>query len=149
MKRSCVLLILAGLILVACAGLGTNSAAAQVSEAQALATKYKTAYETKDADMYLSLFNDDSVFTDYGMKDGPISMSSLKSDVYDVFKEEAFSFKVKSHFVSSDGQYASVRGDFSYHGNTGSIVTVPATTILEFKSGKIVSETWYYDGTNF
>jgi len=144
MKKLVLLLILAALILAACA-----QDQSPVGMATSLAQKLAAAYNAKSAERYLALFSDDAMYVDYGMHIGPMKMSVLKSEVGSAFADQNFSFKISSYFVSDDGRFATLQGDFTNLGIHGKPETVPALVFLEIRDGKIISEADYYDGKNY
>jgi hypothetical protein len=52
-------------------------------------------------------------------------------------------------FVSSDGQFTTFEGTFTYIGKDKTISSVPVVAILEFKEGKNIHEALYHDGRKF
>jgi hypothetical protein len=141
MKRLVILFIMAALILAAC-----TQDKSPVGVATTLAQKLAAAYDARSAKAYLALFSDDAMYVDYGMHVGPMKMKVLESEIDSAFADKNFAFKLKPSFVSDDGRFATLRGDFSNLGHDGAIQTVPALVVLEIKNGKIISEADYYDG---
>jgi len=147
-----VLVVMISMTLVSCKQQGTSESETQkrVSEVLSIAQQYKSAYETKSAEKYLALFSDDGEYTDYGFPGfGTWDIRFLKDEVYETFAEKEFEMKFNSLFVSSDGQFATLEGIFTYIGKDKTISSVPVVAILEFKEGKIIHETLYYDGRKF
>jgi outer membrane lipoprotein-sorting protein len=147
-----VLVVMISLTSISCKQQETSESETQkrVSEALSLAQQYKSAYETKSAEKYLALFSDDGEYTDYGYPGfGTWDIKLLKGEVYETFAEKEFEMKFSSLFVSSDGQFATLEGIFTYIGKDKTVSSVPIVAILEFKDGKIIHETLYYDGRKF
>jgi len=141
MKKLIILFIMAALSLAACA-----QDKSPVGVATGVAQKFAAACNAKNAKRYLALFSDDAMYVDYGMHVGPLKMKILASEVDSTFADKNFAFKVKPSFVSDDGRFATLQGEFSNMGHDGTVQTVPALVVLEIKDGKIISEADYYDG---
>jgi ketosteroid isomerase-like protein len=53
----------------------------------------------------------------------------------------------ESYLLTPDGRFAVAQSNLSMKAtSTGKWVSTPAAAVLELKDGKIVNETWYYDG---
>jgi len=141
MKKLVILVIMAALILAAC-----SQDKSPVGVATSVAQKLAAACNAKSAKSYLALFSDDAMYVDYGMHVGPVKMKILASEVDSAFADKNFAFKIKPSFVSDDGRFATLQGEFSNMGHDGTVQTVPALVVLEIKDGKIISEADYYDG---
>jgi hypothetical protein len=101
------------------------------------------AYATQDdADKFLSLFDDDAEWADWGEPMFKASGPRKIKDMEALIRSSAKSFEVKftSYFISHDDRFAAALGTLTDHGKT-----VPAAAILEFKDGKIIRETWYHE----
>jgi len=98
----------------------------------------------------LSLYSDDITWMDYGYNDGPYHKVVLIGAVHEWFASEALKVEVKSYIVTLDGRFAVVNAIYSEkNGLTGKWNSTQAVAILEFKDGKIVKETWYYNTSVF
>jgi SnoaL-like protein len=120
------------------------------SVAETIAQQYATASNTKNADLYLSLFSSDAVTMDYGVNYGPFRVMDIKDDVYASFASKYFQYKVTSSFVSADGRFAAFEGiytDWIHGGNQ--TASAPCLVILEIRDGQIVKENIYYNGAVF
>ncbi len=127
-----------------------TSTPSPASMAETIAQQYATASDTKNADLYLSLFSPDAVTMDYGANYGPFRVMDITDDVYAFFAAKYSQFKVASFFVSADGRFVAVEGiytDWVRGGNN--TVSAPCLAILEIKDGKIVKESLYYNGAPF
>ncbi len=127
-----------------------TSTPSPASAAEIIAQQYATASDTKNADLYLSLFSADAVTMDYGVNYGPFRITDIRDDVYAFFADKYSQFTVKSFFVSADGRFAAVEGiytDWIRGGNN--TISAPCLAILEIKDGKIVKESLYYNGAPF
>ncbi len=120
------------------------------SVAETIAQQYAVASNTKNADLYLSLFSSDAVTMDYGVNYGPFRVMDIKDDVYTNFASKYFQYKITSFFVSADGRFVAVEGiytDWVRGGNN--TASAPCLAILEIKNGKIVKESLYYNSAPF
>jgi steroid delta-isomerase-like uncharacterized protein len=138
-----VVVVIAGLL----TGCGQQGGGADRTEA--LVKEWITAYEAKDVDRFIALYADDIYYADWAIGAFIEGKDGWSSGVRNTFPEEAFAFKSASSFVSADGRFATVEGRYSDDDSEGRVVTVPMATVLEFKDGKIVKETDYYDGSAF
>jgi hypothetical protein len=95
-----------------------------------------------DVDKFLSLFEDDAEWMDWGEPIFKASGPRKIKDMEALIRSSAHSFEVTitSYFISPDDRFAAALGTLTDNGKT-----VPAAAILEFKDGKIIKETWYHD----
>ncbi len=121
--------------------------------AEAVVKEWIAAYTTKNTDQLLSLYSEDARFMDTGdpafRQSGPMAVKSVSEMLRMFLTSPYFKMEVISYFVSPDGRSAVVESSFSYVGNTGGSATSPAAAVLSIENGKIASETWYYDGSQF
>lgn len=124
--------------------------ASPVSIAETLAKQYWTAYETKNADLYYSLFSSDALYMDYGVNFGPLRVMDIKDETYSGFASKYFEYKITSSYVSADGSHVTLEGTYTDWVKGGNnTVSVPCLSILEIRDGKIVKESLYYNGAPF
>jgi hypothetical protein len=147
------------LLAVACSAVQPTSMPTQIpptstpspaSVAEIIAQQYAVASNTKNADLYLSLFASDAVTMDYGVNYGPFRVTDIKADIYGAFASKYFQYKITSFFVSADGRFVAIEGiytDWVRGGNT--TISTPCLAILELENGKIVKESLYYNGAPF
>jgi ketosteroid isomerase-like protein len=147
MKRILFLISLTVVILAACQ---PKSGAALT---RSLVKDWIAAYEALNADKYMAFYADEAKYMDNGLENfrsvGAFSRKELNTDVHYIFEHKEISFKSKSFYVSQDGRFATIEGDYTNQDKTGTPVTVPMVAILEFSQGKIIQETDYYDGSPF
>jgi hypothetical protein len=63
---------------------------------------------------------------------------------------KSFKFYVPSYVITPDGRFAILDGNFSQVApSTQKMVTVPEYNLLEFKDGKIIAESLFYNGEAF
>jgi ketosteroid isomerase-like protein len=118
--------------------------------AESLVNQYVSAYETKNADLYLSLFSEDGVYVDYGINLEPTPLVYLREDVYSTFADTHFQFEITSYFVSADGRFAAIEGIYTdWPRGANQTASVPCLAILEIRDGRIVKESFYYNGAEF
>ena len=142
MKKLFILAVAIAIILSACGQQGAG-----VSETQALVKAWVSAYESKDADKFIALYSDDIYYADWAIGAFITGKDGWSSGVRSTFPEEGFAVKVTSYFISSDGRSAAVEGIYSNKDKQGRIVSMPMVSVLEFKNGKIIKETDYYDAS--
>jgi len=118
------------------------------TRALVLATAYASAYESKDADAYLSLFSRDADYFDFAVQ-VHAKVKSLKEELRRSFQREEFRLSIHSIFVSADGSFAALRGNYTDSARTGFPVSVAIASILEIQRGQIHKEYLYYDGSLF
>lgn len=124
--------------------------ASPVSIAETLAKQYLTAYETKNADLYYSLFSSDALYMDYGVNFGPFRVMDIKDETYSGFASKYFEYKIISSFVSADGRHVALEGTYTDRVRGGNnTASVRCLSILEIRDGKIVKESLYYNGAAF
>jgi len=116
--------------------------------AQTLVTAYASAYRAKDVDAYLSLFSKDADYFDYGVQVRK-KIRQLKEELQLSFQREEFRLEINSSFVSSDGRFAALMGRYTDSERRGRRISVPIVSILEFHNGEIITESLYYDGSDF
>jgi steroid delta-isomerase-like uncharacterized protein len=136
-------------VVAACMLSGCGQAAGGAARTEALVKEWVSAYEAKEADRFLALYADDLYYADHAIGAFIEGKDGWSSGVRSTFPEEAFAVKVTSYFVSPDGRHAAVEGVYSDSDRQGRVVSVPMAAILEFKEGKIVRETDYYDAGSF
>ena len=118
--------------------------------AEIIAQHYAVASNTKNANLYLSLFASDAVTMDYGVNYGPFRVMDLKDDVYANFASKYFQYKITSFFVSADGRFVAIEGIYTDWVRGGNhTVFAPCLVILEVENGQIVKESIYYNGAPF
>lgn len=140
----------------ACYGPATMPAVTPTSpaaDAEILAQAFITAIESKQAGNYLDLFSEDAIYMDNGnpfsRKLGGEYMRNSRSFVIDFFKHEDYSEKFDSHFISADGRFIALSGNYTNTGKDGNPATVPIVIILEVKDGMVIREDVYYDSSPF
>jgi|WetSurSiteA1Bulk_404760.scaffolds.fasta_scaffold15998_1 hypothetical protein len=122
----------------------------EAKASQAIVEQYISAYKNNDADALLALYSDDYVFNDYGLDDGPWTKSQLSYFVREAMSTKSFKFYVPSYVITPDGRFAILDGNFSQVApSTQKMVTVPEYNLLEFKDGKIIAESLFYNGEAF
>lgn len=140
MKKLFILAVVITIIPSACGQQGAGA-----SETQALVKAWVSAYESKDADKFISLYSDDIYYADWAIGAFITGKDGWSSGVRNTFPEEGFAVKVTSYFISSDGRFAAIECIYSDKDKQGRVVSIPMASILEFKNGKIIKETDYYD----
>jgi hypothetical protein len=112
--------------------------------------KYITANETYNTDDLMALYADQLVWVDNGMNDGPFNKPNLDFLVRQSFNQKEIKVKFLSYLLTPDGCYAVLESTVSMPSKRdGKWVSTKAYAVLEFKDGKIINETWYYDGFAF
>jgi len=117
---------------------------------QALVEKYITATLNKDADNLMALYADDVFWMDYGGNWGPVTKGNLDHAMRYWDSEQDSNIKFETYMITPDGRFAVINDIESGVATlSGKKVSTPRVGILEFKDGKIISETWYYNGYAF
>ena len=117
---------------------------------QASVEKYIDANLNYDADSLMSLYADDLFYMDYGINAGPLTRGNLDYYVHETMAARDFGIDFKSYVITPDGRFAAIEALYSEQADLArKWATTPAFALLEFKDGKIISETWYYDGSVF
>jgi ketosteroid isomerase-like protein len=118
---------------------------------QAIVEQYISAYKNFDADALLALYSDDYIFMDYGLNDGPLEKGNISYFIKESMAEpDTWATKFDSYTITPNGVFAVLDGTFSMEAkSSGEMLTVPAYVVLEIKDGKVVNETWYYNGEVF
>ena len=112
---------------------------------QAIVEQWMAANKAYDADAIMSLYSDDITWMDYGYNDGPYH-AGLSGAVHEWFASQGLKVRVDSYIITRDGHFAVIQGTYSEKdGITGKWASTPAVAILEFKDGKILKESWYYN----
>jgi ketosteroid isomerase-like protein len=151
MKRLILLSILFVLIVSAC---GQTSEAATVADnpesiaTQSIVKQYIKSIEGYDADLFTSLLHDEYVFMDYGMGDGPFGKTILSAFAREAMAEpDTNKTEFGSYTITPDGRFAVIEGAYSEPARDGGKwIAAPGYVVLEMKDGKIIAETWYYNG---
>jgi ABC-type Fe3+-hydroxamate transport system substrate-binding protein len=154
MKRLFLFSILFILLLTTCGQLKGKADVPGTTEAKAtqvIVDQYIKANETYNADLLISLLHDDYTFMDYGLGDGPWGKDDISFYIQESMAEpDSFQVKIDTYVITPDGRFAVLQGTYSQAATlTGKRETAPAYAVLEFKDGKIVAETWYYNGEVF
>jgi ketosteroid isomerase-like protein len=116
--------------------------------ARSVAEAYISAYQTKDARAYLSLFSREADYVDFAVQ-VHAKISQLKDELAASFRREGFRFTVHTYFVSEDGQSVALQGTYTDSGRTGEPVSVPIASFLRVDGDRITREALYYDGSLF
>jgi ketosteroid isomerase-like protein len=117
---------------------------------QTIVEQYITAYKGNDAASLISLYSDDLVWMDYGFNDGPYGKSGISVDIRQGMNTKYYTVKIDSYVVTVDGRFAVLQGKYSQpNKSTGKWTSVPGYAVLEFKDGKIIAESWYYNVSAF
>jgi ketosteroid isomerase-like protein len=142
-----IVILIAALALTGCGGVKADvpeNAAARAT--QALVERYIAANQEYDADGLIALYADDLFWMDYGSIEGPISLGNLRHFVPETMEEKSYKLRADSYLVTADGRFAVIDVLWSQPApSTGKWASTPAVVLLEFREGKIVSETWYYN----
>jgi ketosteroid isomerase-like protein len=151
MKKILALIIMVPLVLSACHQVKADVPDNEVAKAtQAIVEQWIAGNEASDADALLSLYSDDIVWMDYGYNDGPYHKAVLTGAVHEWLDVKMLKVEVKSYIITWDGHFAVIQAIYSEKdGMTGKWVSTSAVAILEFKDGKIIKETWYYNTSKF
>lgn len=146
MKKTILLAIAVALTLAACGGIKADVADNDVARAtQAIVEKWIAAYQTYDPSTLISLYSDDITWIDYGKNDGP-HHGGMNGLIHSTFDSQVYKLRVDSYIITRDGRFAVIQGAYSEkNGISGKWASTPAVAILEFKDGKIIRETWYYN----
>ena len=115
---------------------------------ESLIDAYMTAYRTKDARAYLSLFSQNADYVDFAVQ-VHAKISQLKDELGSSFQRDGFRLVFHSSFVSSDGSFAALQGTYSDSARSGEPSSVPIASLLQIAGNKITKEALYYDGSLF
>ncbi len=148
MKKTTVLFLSIIFLLSACGGVRADVADnPQAKAAQSIVEEYIIANETYDPDRLMMLYADNLFWMDYGGNDGPLSRANLDYFVHETMAAKDFKMKVKSYSITPDGRFAALEVDYSQLAAfSGKVVSVTCVVLLEFRDGRIINETWYYNG---
>jgi ketosteroid isomerase-like protein len=151
MKKALILSIAVTIALSACGGVKADVPDNSIAKAtQAIVEQWITAYQAYDSEALLSLYSDDIIWMDYGYNDGPYHKAELNNAVRGWFDSKMLKVEVNSYTITWDGHFAVIQGVYSENtGITSKWASTPAVAILEFKDGKIIRETWYYNTSVF
>jgi ketosteroid isomerase-like protein len=154
MKRKWFLLIVFLLVLTACGQTRVKVDIPDTIEAKAtqvIVEKFINANKDYDADLLISLFHNDYVSMDYGMNVGPWTKGNISFYIKEAMADpDSFKVRIDTYTITPDGRFAVLQGAYSQAAkSTGKWATAPAYAVLEFKDGKIIAETWYYNGEVF
>jgi len=117
---------------------------------QVLVEKYMAATLNKDADSLMALYAEDALWMDYGGNLGPVTKGNLDYAVRHWDYGQDPNTKYESYIITPDGRFAVINDiESGVAALSGKKVSTPRVGILEFKHGKIISETWYYNGYIF
>jgi len=137
------------MLTIAAGGTGPGSPAAQTAIADATADvkEWLAAYNGRDAKTFLSFYADAAKCVDLvSPKWRVMTTSQLAADVAAHFPRTEFASKLEPSlgsalqdffFVSADGRYAAVQGNYEDTGTSGG---VPMVVILELQDGKIIQQ---------
>lgn len=108
--------------------------------------KWRTSFNDRNADAFLSCFSEDAIYVDVVYQEWRImSITDLTADVNSNFQRQTFKSRIEASeksplpdgcFVSADGHYAAAQGYFFNEG----IRKVPMMIILEIKDGLILKQ---------
>ncbi len=113
-------------------------------ESQAIVEKWIAAFNDLDAQALLSLYANDLTWKDCAHYSCDVEpLMNLQGAVPMSFRGEGFITEAQSYMVTNFGRFAVLEVMYA-EPEGGPPTPIPATVILEFKDGKIVSETWYY-----
>ncbi len=128
----------------------TSGPSQAVTSADNLVKAFITASEAKDINQYVSLFSEDARYMDYtGPTTSPMYLRDVRPILAQRFNDPAFSIKVESYFISSDGASAAVRSKLTYKNSQGDPASAPVVVILQIKDGKVVRQDNFYDSRPF
>ncbi len=116
--------------------------------AESLVNAYISAYRTKDARAYLSLFSHDADYVDYAVQIHA-KISQLREELASSFRRSGFRFTIHSSFISADGEHAALQGTYSDSARSGEPASVPIASFIQMSGDKITKEALYYDGSLF
>ena len=117
---------------------------------QLLVEEYIATNLNYDADGLMALYGDDLFWMDYGGNDGPLTRENLDYFVHETMAARDFEYKFSSYTITPGGRFAVIQTDYSQAAaSLDKKVWAMCIAVLEFKDGKIISETWYYDGSVF
>lgn len=139
------------LLVTACGGAPGQSAAVQ--EAESTVKAFITAYEAKDTDKTMALFDQDAIYMDNGSPGfrgmGQVYVRNIRTIWAQTFQNPAFQMKFDSYFVSADGKHAALTATYTNRGLSPTPSSVPLVIILELSNGKIIREDDYYDSSPY
>lgn len=125
---------------------GSTDAQRSVGQAYDTVSKWRKAYNVRNAEAYLSCFADDAKVCDVVKPDWrTMAKSELSTSIASLFSNSAFRSKLEAptaspitdgFFISADGRYAAVQGSYEIQETAVS----PMLVILEMKAGKIVKQ---------
>ena len=147
MKRDFSLLIALVILLTACGRIKVDvpdTTAARITKS--IVEQWITANRNYDAEAILSLYSDDITWIDHGYDEGPYQKASIAGSLRQWYSSRLLKVDAQSYLVTLDGRFAVIQAIYSEKDSlSGKWVSTPATAILEFKAGKILNETWYYN----
>jgi hypothetical protein len=154
MNRVINCLILFAMLLTACGQTKVKADVPDTTEGKAtqiIVEQYINAIKTTNADLKVSLLNDDFIFLDHGLDDGPWAKDDFSYYVHEeMANPDSSKTQIDKYIVTPDGRFVVLQGTYSQAATTiGKWETAPAYAVLEFKNGKILNETWYYNGEVF
>lgn len=117
----------------------------EAKQAQIIMEQYLSANRSANIDQVMSLYADNVVWMDHGMDTGPFNKADL--DALNRMSVKEVKENALSYLLTPDGRFAVLQTNLTMPNVTGNkTVTTLAIGVLEFKDGKIINETWYYDG---
>ena len=146
MKKLWVVCIIVVLALTACGQGGLPLNGAQFAT-ETYVKVWISSWETHDAEKMLALYANDATYMDYGANYGPIKKDALSTDIRKSFQEVDLGIKTSSYTITPDGRFAALEMTLTATDKNGKKVSIPGVVILEFKDGKVINETDYYNGT--
>ena len=145
MKKIVLITLVFASLLTACGQAKAIVPTKEQKASQAILEQYFSSDKAGDIDKHMSLYADNIVWMDYGLNDGPYDKKGL--DAMRRMSTSGVKEKGQSYFITPDGRFAVIQMELTMQSTFSSKwVTAPATGVLEFKDGKIVNESWYYDG---
>ena len=150
MKGNSLLLTVGMILVLSLASCNTQSVpelSESPEETRKIVQGWMDAYQSLDADKLMSYYAEDVVYLNVVIKDfGTVTYNGLNKSIHKDFQKEGFRMELVSSFISPDGKFAAVQGNYYDLNRSGRQISMPIAIILEFQDGRIVRETDYFYG---
>ncbi|HVP21333.1 MAG TPA: nuclear transport factor 2 family protein [Anaerolineaceae bacterium] len=108
-----------------------------VDQTRATIMQWQAAYNSRNAQAYLSSYADQAEYTDATSAQWRVlSRTGLEKEIAASFTDPEFKSKLDTFFVSANGRYAAVQGVYK----DAKTVDIPMVVILEIENGKIINQ---------
>jgi ketosteroid isomerase-like protein len=129
---------------------GSPTAQTAIAEATATISKWRSAFNGRNAASFLSSYADKVMYVDVvSPRWRVMTKSQLAADVASRFPRSEFASKLEpepgsplasSFFVSTDGRFAAVQGTYADEVAGGRLVDQPMLVVLELRAGQIIRQ---------